>query len=110
MLEQILSNMAESVEALRKSMEEYGKAAGNLNNKNWEADVKKAKSKASLAVTVAKANLKAMEAELKKLGTSAAGRKEIMDKLTRISSAQARLKLAVTKAEEVLSEDLVQSA
>jgi len=110
MLENILNDMAQSVEDLRKSLEEYMKVAGNLNNKNWEADVKKAKSKASLAVTVCKANLKALEAELKKLGKDAAGRKEIMDKLTRISNAQERLILAVKKAEDVLNEELVQSA
>jgi hypothetical protein len=57
MLEQILSDIAESVEALRKSIEEYGKAVGSFaNNPKWAADVAKAKSKASLAVTVAKAN------------------------------------------------------
>ena len=78
MLEEILSNMAESVEALRKSMEEYGKAVGSFaNNPKWAADVAKAKSKALLAVKVAKANHKALENELKKLGTTAAGRKEL---------------------------------
>jgi hypothetical protein len=51
-----------------------------------------------------------LENELKKLGTTAAGRKEIEDKLMRISHAQERLILAVRKAEDVLKEDLVQSA
>jgi hypothetical protein len=110
MLEEILSNMAESVEALRKSMEEYGKAVGSFaNNPKWAADVAKAKSKALLAVKVAKANHKALENELKKLGTTAAGRKEIEDKLMRISTAQERLINAVMKAEEILNEELVQS-
>jgi hypothetical protein len=111
MLEQILSDMAESVEALRKSIEEYGKAVGSFaNNPKWAADVAKAKSKALLAVKVAKANLKALENELKRLGTTAAGRKEIEDKLMRIFTAQERLILAVKKAEDVLNEELVQSA
>jgi hypothetical protein len=111
MLEQILSNMAESVEALRKSMEEYGNAVGSFaKNPNWAADVAKAKSKALMAVKVAKANHKALENSLKKLGTTAAGRKEIEDKLLRISTAQERLINAVMKAEVILDEDVVQSA
>jgi hypothetical protein len=111
MLEQILSDMAESVEALRKSMEEYAKAVGSFaNNPKWAADVAKAKSKGLLAVKVAKANHKALENELKKLGKTAAGRKEIDDKLMRIFTAQERLIIAVMKAEEILNEDVVQSA
>jgi hypothetical protein len=110
MLEQILSDMAESVEALRKSMEEYAKAVGSFaTNPKWAADVEKAKSKALLAVKVAKANHKALENELKKLGTTAAGRKEIEVKLMRIFTALERLILAVKKAEDVLNEDVVQS-
>jgi hypothetical protein len=111
MLEEILSNMAESVEALRKSMEEYASAVGSFaKNPNWAADVAKAKSKALLAVKVAKTNHKALENQLKKLGTTAAGRKEIEDKLMRISAAQERLINAVMKAEAILNEDVVQSA
>ena len=111
MLEEILKNMAESVEALRKSMEEYAKAVGSFgNNPKWEADVAKAKSKALLAVKVAKANHKALENELKKLGKTAAGRKEIEEKLLRISTAQERLINAVMKSEEILDVELVQSA
>ena len=43
MLEKILSEMGESVQALRKAMEEYGKAVGSFaKNPKWAADVAKA--------------------------------------------------------------------
>jgi hypothetical protein len=48
-----------------------------LNNPKWQADAAKAKSKALFAVKVAKANHKALENELKKLGTTAAGRRRL---------------------------------
>jgi hypothetical protein len=109
MLEKILTDMDKAVADLRSRLEDYLKTLGNLNNRNWEADVKKAKSKAMLAVTVANAQLKVLETELGKLGGTGAGRKEIADKLLRISAAQERLKLAINKAENVLQEQPIQS-
>ena len=109
MLEKILTDMETSVAETRTSLEEYMKAIGNWKSKNWEADVRKAKLKVVVAVANGRIHLKALEAEMTNLAGTGAGRKEIADKLMRISNTQERLKQLLVKAEELIAEELVQA-
>jgi hypothetical protein len=109
MLEKILADMEKSVGSVRRCLELYLKAIGNLNNRNYAADVIKAQAEAIKAVNTAIGHLKALDAEMKKLAGTAAGRKEIADKLMKISNAQERLLLLLKRAEDILTEELVKS-
>jgi hypothetical protein len=103
MLEKALADLEKSICTLRPSLIEYLKVVGNLKNRNWAADVAKAKAASEKELALAKTRLRALDDFLS--GTAAP-----QDQIMRISNLVERLSLLVKKAEDLLSEPLVQSA
>jgi hypothetical protein len=103
MLEKALADLEKSICTLRPSLIEYLKVLGNLKNKNWAADVAKAKAATEKELALAKTRLRALQDLLR--GTEAP-----QDQLMRMSNLVERLTLLMKKAEDLLSEPLVQSA
>jgi hypothetical protein len=103
MLEKALADLEKSICTLRPALAEYLKVLGNLKNKNWAADVAKAKAAAIREMTLAQTRLRALQELLR-------GRPAPQDQIMRMSNLQERLLLLLKKAEDLLLEPLVQPA